>query len=711
MSTGFGGGGGDGLGDLFASVRIDTSGAATGVNEVREAMQAAAGAAGQLEKAADSASSSLTRKAASARTATDSSRQLADQSRQTAHQLLQVGRIADDAQYIFSNGMGLRPIINNLIEINPLLGLATLGVDMMIRHWDKLNDVLDPDRIKVYSGALEELKKQIKDLEASKPELAVDLRQLDNARDQLEDMMRKKHAFDQLMSGRTAIEIESGKAFQEALTNAPGGPEAVEKAIRGRMAEQVVQADPKFKAKSAEMEEARQRIEEVQERMKGEDPVLRAMSQIQIAGIEHRMREVTNELGVIRENARTQAKEMTDQMLGGARLGRPKDIEKTIGWMQGIGIERPTVFAAEMARPEAVVLPEDRRKTEHAVHEIARAEEKAQRDAEAAAHGAQLKAVQDAQRATESAAHAFAMRAGGTGALAPGFTQASVAADLAAGGMAEADVKKLAEGIYARAVAIARDRVSRHAAEMGAGVGFDKALADLRARFEESERTRAEAAASKERRREAETPEQRARRQAIEKAAHRVEGGAGGLAEQLEPLVMAKIAQGLQTERILAGLGPQVARRIRGVPGVGPGLAGEVGTQVVRDVIAKSEAPIAAGMGMGAPNVQFAAQGAAGRALAHNQQVMMHAQQEAMARDVAAQFMAQGATQQQAMALGHKTVTFMGQGLNLMQAMGAAYAELIRHAGQMEQRLGRIEHQFHNTRRRANLLNRGGPAG
>jgi len=53
--------------------------------------------------------------------------------------LLDAGRIIDDLQYVGQNGQGLRPILNNLTEFAPLLGVAALGVDLLVRHWDSLS--------------------------------------------------------------------------------------------------------------------------------------------------------------------------------------------------------------------------------------------------------------------------------------------------------------------------------------------------------------------------------------------------------------------------------------------------------------------------------------------------------------------------------------------------------------------------------------------
>lgn len=55
---------------------------------------------------------------------------------------LQAGRVFDDLQYVGQNGQGLRPIINNITEFNPLLGVALIGIDLLIRHIDKFQGLI-----------------------------------------------------------------------------------------------------------------------------------------------------------------------------------------------------------------------------------------------------------------------------------------------------------------------------------------------------------------------------------------------------------------------------------------------------------------------------------------------------------------------------------------------------------------------------------------
>lgn len=52
-----------------------------------------------------------------------------------------IGQTLDDMQYV--GEMGLRPIINNLMQIHPLLGLAALGFDQMRKHGAEVVPVLE----------------------------------------------------------------------------------------------------------------------------------------------------------------------------------------------------------------------------------------------------------------------------------------------------------------------------------------------------------------------------------------------------------------------------------------------------------------------------------------------------------------------------------------------------------------------------------------
>jgi hypothetical protein len=47
-----------------------------------------------------------------------------------------IGGTLDDLQYV--GEQGLRPVLNNLMQLSPVLGIAALAIDQVYRHWDQL---------------------------------------------------------------------------------------------------------------------------------------------------------------------------------------------------------------------------------------------------------------------------------------------------------------------------------------------------------------------------------------------------------------------------------------------------------------------------------------------------------------------------------------------------------------------------------------------
>lgn len=71
--------------------------------------------------------------------------------------LQRLGYAADDLQYVFQNGMGLRPIINNLMQASPLLGAVALAADLLYRNWDNIESLWAGTKAKTEAQLMEEL--------------------------------------------------------------------------------------------------------------------------------------------------------------------------------------------------------------------------------------------------------------------------------------------------------------------------------------------------------------------------------------------------------------------------------------------------------------------------------------------------------------------------------------------------------------------------
>jgi hypothetical protein len=66
--------------------------------------------------------------------------------------LWSLGHTLDDLQYV--GEQGLRPIINNLMQIHPAVGVAAIAIDQLIKHWEDLKDSV------VKGGFIDEMTKQ-----------------------------------------------------------------------------------------------------------------------------------------------------------------------------------------------------------------------------------------------------------------------------------------------------------------------------------------------------------------------------------------------------------------------------------------------------------------------------------------------------------------------------------------------------------------------
>ena len=77
----------------------------------------------------------------------------------SANKVLQLGRTFDDLQYVPQQG--LRPIINNVMELSPALGMAMIAVQLLITHWDELSAAFGKSKVKTQAEEMEELADKI----------------------------------------------------------------------------------------------------------------------------------------------------------------------------------------------------------------------------------------------------------------------------------------------------------------------------------------------------------------------------------------------------------------------------------------------------------------------------------------------------------------------------------------------------------------------
>lgn len=67
------------------------------------------------------------------------------------------GQGLDDLQYVAEQG--LRPIIGNLMQMSPIIGIAAIGVNLLWNNWDKLGDLLGEGHTETEAERMERLEK------------------------------------------------------------------------------------------------------------------------------------------------------------------------------------------------------------------------------------------------------------------------------------------------------------------------------------------------------------------------------------------------------------------------------------------------------------------------------------------------------------------------------------------------------------------------
>jgi hypothetical protein len=150
----------------------------------------------------------------------------------------------------FGGGAGLAGIVGGL-------GLAAfLAKDQIASAFKAIMfEAFDPlrDRAK-------ELEKTIEEIEKRPHKVAVDILELEAARDEAERVRAAMEAVERLRTGQTEAEQKSGRAVQEAVGEAPGGSQAVLAALRSQFIQELT--TPLKERMAAETADDRRRLAE-----------------------------------------------------------------------------------------------------------------------------------------------------------------------------------------------------------------------------------------------------------------------------------------------------------------------------------------------------------------------------------------------------------------------------------------------------------------
>ena len=161
-----------------------------------------------------------------------------DQFALSGQKLLQFGQTLDDLQYV--GEMGLRPILNNIMQFAPSIGIAMIAVDQFYRHWDEIRDLFDKGIPRPVLDQTEELKRKLDEAQKVTEELGkktrLDLDELTRYKQATEDVkkfndeLKKRDELERILSQKTEDQQQYGGAFQKAIS-ASGGQAALDELI------------------------------------------------------------------------------------------------------------------------------------------------------------------------------------------------------------------------------------------------------------------------------------------------------------------------------------------------------------------------------------------------------------------------------------------------------------------------------------------------
>lgn len=134
----------------------------------------------------------------------------------------------DDMQYV--GEQGLRPILNNLMMIDPKLFFVALALDQVIRHWGELSATT-----KTYADTLDGLKEKLQDLEKNPIKLSVDMHNIDEARHKIDELTKARQELKSLQSTLTPEQSSVSKSLDEAITSEDHGGDKLATALKNSL--------------------------------------------------------------------------------------------------------------------------------------------------------------------------------------------------------------------------------------------------------------------------------------------------------------------------------------------------------------------------------------------------------------------------------------------------------------------------------------------
>lgn len=155
------------------------------------------------------------------------------------YKMIQFGQIIDDLQYVPQQG--LRPILNNIMQIAPAIGIALVAVEGLVKAFGGWEKILAPGHTKTEAERMDELAKATEHVAA--------------ATDKLIKMKRIQAAVEAQQSSQTETEETQAKTVREAVKEGP--QDLVKKGLVEVHADEITKTDAEASAAFDQLEAAR----------------------------------------------------------------------------------------------------------------------------------------------------------------------------------------------------------------------------------------------------------------------------------------------------------------------------------------------------------------------------------------------------------------------------------------------------------------------
>lgn len=190
--------------------------------------------------------------AASAGKIAQSTTAIASGASSAGYRLQVLGQGLDDLQYV--GEMGLRPIIGNLMQISPAVGIVAIAINSIgIPAVKALMRAFDVTSVHEVKDGIKAVEDRIKVLQEKPFKFRVEQEELEKLEKELNKVKKAINDYNALMGKQTEFEAKSGKQIGEAIVELPGGQKDVETAKQAAIDQAM--AKPENRKKLADLDD------------------------------------------------------------------------------------------------------------------------------------------------------------------------------------------------------------------------------------------------------------------------------------------------------------------------------------------------------------------------------------------------------------------------------------------------------------------------